>query len=203
MASTYTVGAEITTTTVPTFTLDVASDGKTITITETTGTAGATAWSPGGDAVHTTATESYMRVTTPSGTQYDVDVSASLVPASATGTFNLTMASLGGAATDVFPDGMYIFQYLIKVVTPAVGFVPPTVVNGAALSISEGYVHGLLAKLKPGCTCKSADFETAKLAWMYLKGAAYSAICDKPDKVNDYVNQIAKLTGNITGCISC
>ena len=203
MASTYTPASEITTTTVPTFSLAVSSDGKSITITETTGTVGSTAYSPGGDAVHSTATESYMRITTPSGTQYDVDVSASLVPISTTGTFTVTMANLGGAATDVFPDGMYIFQYLIKVITPSEGFIPPVTVNGAALSTSEGYVHGLLAKLKPGCSCKSADFETAKIGWMYLKAAAYSAICDKPDKVNDYVNQIAKITGNTVGCISC
>lgn len=214
-ASTYAANLEVTTTTVNTFTIAVAADGKSLTVTETTGIAGASAWSPGGDAVIGNLTEAFLRVTTPAGVDYDVDVSASLPGGSGTGSLTFTQADMylasdgttvAGAATDVFPDGMYAFRLLYKItgLTPNdPGFIPPTVVNGAALSISEGYVHGLLAKLKPGCTCKSADFETAKLAYVYLKAAAYSAICDKPDKVNDYVNQIAKLTGNTTGCISC
>lgn len=209
--STYQNNQHVTTDTSLVFNISVASDGKSITINETTGV-GSGGYSPGGTAVITNITESFLRVNTPSGTEYDIDMKPSvgnvydIMPsADGIGSYTITMADLGGAATDVFPDGMYIFRLLYKItgLSPDPGFIPPTVVNGAALSISEGYVHGLLAQLKPGCTCKNADFITAKLGWMYLKAAAYSAICDKPDKVNDYVNQIAKITGNSTGCISC
>lgn len=195
--SNYTPASEITTTTVLALSVSISSDGKTFTVTDSS------TWSPTGDAVHTTATENYIRVIGPSGVIYDVDASASLAPASATGSLNITMGDLGGTNGDVIPDGAYSFQYLVAVTSPATGYIPPVVVNGVALTQSESYVHTLLAQLKPGCTCKSTDFETAKLGWMYLKAAAYSATCGKYDKVNDYVNQIAKITGNTTGCISC
>ena len=220
MASTYSASSEVTTTTVPSFTVSLSSNGKQMTFTETTGIYDASTNPDGWDAVHAGGdgasidqiTESYMRITTPAGVEYDVDMSGAnpytnMPGAAGTGSFTIDMSDLGSVSTAVFPDGVYVCKLLYKIadadLSPNPGFIPPTVVNGVALSISEGYVHTLLAQLKPGCTCKNTDFETAKLGWMYLKAAAYSATCGKYDKVNDYINQIAKITGNTTGCISC
>ena len=200
------------------FSTSLSGDGKTLNFYEKTG-AYHVSNNPDGwgapNTAHTAPDYAYLRIIDPAGTTYYIGLkNTQSVPTISSGfptntTDNsvvkaITMADLGGAATDIFTDGIYTVSYIAGVNGSPNVMIPPKTRYVFLSHNVKCCVHKMFGTIKKSdCSCSNDKIDKALLAYTYYKAMLYSAICGQIDKTKEQlalVNRLCKGTGDCTNC---